>query len=126
MMVIVQKLRRYSREEQVAFEKSAITLGLKACCSRTAVKFSPGERCQWLKQLHAAHRADLDGKNRALQELRYTEESLRHTCRVWEKDPGEIEGITVYIIHTNHSHVTIIMTLFRCSQLHLLLDQFRK
>ena len=92
MLRVVQKLKKYSRQEQVLFEKSVRTQGLEACCSRSTVKFSHGEHCQWLKQLHAAHRADLDGKSRALQQLRYTEDSLRRTYSVWEKEPGGMGG----------------------------------
>ena len=119
MVTIAQKLRTYSRQEQVAFEKKVATQGLEACCRRSAVQFSLGEWCQWLKQLHAAYRADLEAKGKTLQGLRYTKESLLHTCSIWGEGPCEIQGNWQYkIVHTPYPSLTsqpILMILPQCT-----------
>ena len=90
---MAQKLKKYAKESQSAFEKNIATKkGLEFTCGRTAEEFSQGDHTHWLRQLHSAYRANLEEKSRAIQDLCYTSTSLAHICSVWDKKPSGIEG----------------------------------
>ena len=93
-MEVVQKLKRCAKDIQRKFENTVRTEGLEFSCSRTAEEFSQGDYTQWLRELHATYRADLDGKIKVLKELRYTSTNLAKVFSVWEREPHQIQGTT--------------------------------
>ena len=111
---VVQKLKKYSKEEQRNFEDAVgehaqsiiftnipshlhiATLcqlllgccGLEMICQRTAERFSASDYLAWLNKTHCDYRADLEEKLSVLDTLKYTGESLEHVCAVWRTEPS--------------------------------------
>ncbi len=90
----MQKLKNLLKEERNLFEKMVSSKGLEVCCSRTAVEFSLGERCQWMQQLYVSYKTDLEEKSRVLEDLMYTRESLQEAGKVWSDEPTDVEGMS--------------------------------
>ena len=72
------------------------TRGLEWACTSTAETFSPADHTHWSRQLHSAYRADLEGKEKALQGLRYSTASVSRVLSIWERIPEDVTGMWYY------------------------------
>ena len=93
---VVRKLRKCAKEARLIFETSVTKHGLEHTCSKTPETFSTADGAHWCKQLYSAYRADLENKERSLQDLERSTTRLAKVISTWERSPEEAQGIYMY------------------------------
>lgn len=93
--MVVRKLKKCAREGQAVFETSVTKHGLEYTCTKTPEAFSTADGAHWCRQLYSAYKADLESKERSLQDLEYSTTKLSQVITMWEKCPEEIQGMYV-------------------------------